>query len=191
MSPALLKFAECVEKSRAYKIGETGAFLGSEAVIVDVRARIRQINFRVRDVKVAAKNDWLFLFQLFQVGEKIFVPFLPIRQSREVALGIGNVNVHEKEIRKLGGEHAAFGVVLIHADVRRDVERFRFGENGRAGIAFAHGAIPMRFVMARPKLFHVVGRALDFLQAQNVRLLGIEKFQKIFLQHGAQAIDVP
>jgi hypothetical protein len=37
----------------------------------------------------------------------------------------------------------------------------------------------------------LVGGAFGFLQAKDVGLLSGEKFQKIFLQHGTQAVDIP
>jgi hypothetical protein len=67
--------------------------------------------------------------------------------------------------------------------VRRDIQRSRFDENGRAGITFAFGAIPKRRVMAGPKLFHIVCAAFDFLKTQHVGIFGVEKFEKIFLEH--------
>jgi hypothetical protein len=70
-------------------------------------------------------------------------------------------------------------------------KRPRPGENGRAGIALFLRAVPVGRVFGGPELLHVVGRAFGFLQAEDVGLLGVEKFQKVFLQHGAQAVDVP
>jgi hypothetical protein len=45
--------------------------------------------------------------------------------------------------------------------------------------------------MPRPELFDLIRRAFGFLEAQYIGFFGIEKFEKVFLQHGAQAVDVP
>ena len=79
MSPALFKFAEGVHEAGVHERAEPIAFLDGETVIAHIGFGIREINFRVRHIEVAAENDGLFLFQFFQVGEKIFVPHLAIR----------------------------------------------------------------------------------------------------------------
>src|ERR1039458_4754112 len=76
MSPALFEFAEGVEETGAHEGAETGAFLGCEAVVVDVGLRVREVNFRVRHVEVAAEDHGFFLFQLFEVTKKIPIPLL-------------------------------------------------------------------------------------------------------------------
>src|ERR1035437_9874473 len=57
MSPALLKFAERVHKTGVHKRGEAVALLNRETVVADVGLGIRQINFRVCHVEVAAEID--------------------------------------------------------------------------------------------------------------------------------------
>ena len=81
--------------------------------------------------------------------------------------------------------------MLGHADVRCDLQRTRLRENRRAGVTFRFRAIPIGCVMLRPELFHLVGRAFGLLQAKHVGFRGVEKPEKILLQHGAQAVDVP
>ncbi len=65
------------------------------------------------------------------------------------------------------------------------------GENGGAGIALFLRAVPVRRVSRGPELLDVVGAAFGFLQAKHVGFLGVEVIEKILLQHGAQAVDVP
>ena len=77
------------------------------------------------------------------------------------------------------------------AEVRCDLQRAEAGEDGRAGVALFLRAVPIGGIMPGPERFHIVRRAFGFLQTENVRLLGVEKFKEIFLQHGAHAIDVP
>ena len=77
----------------------------------------------MRHVEVAAENHGLFLLQLFEVTKKIPIPLLAVGEPCEFAFGVGHVNIDEKKIGELGGEHAAFLVVLGDADVRRDLQR--------------------------------------------------------------------
>ena len=45
--------------------------------------------------------------------------------------------------------------------------------------------------MLWPQLFNIFRCAFGFLQAQHVRFVLVKKFQKVFAQHGTQAIDIP
>ena len=191
MSPTRLEFAEGVHEARAHKRAEAVALLDGETVVADVGLGVREVNLGVRHVEVAAKDDGLFLLQLFQVAQKILVPNLTVRQPFQFALGVGRVNIHEEKILIFCGEHAAFVVVLGDAEMRRDFERNFFRENRRAGIAFFCGGVPKSRVARRPELLDLVGRAFGFLQAKDVGLLGVEEFKEFFLKHGAQAVDVP
>jgi len=145
----------------------------------------------VRHVEVAAEDHGFFLFQTFEVTKKIAIPLLAVGEPRQFALGVGNVNIDEKKVGELGGEHAAFLVVLGDADVRRDLQRTHPGKNGGAGITFLLRGVPIRRVGRGPELFDVVGAAFGFLKAKHVGFLSVEKIEEIFPQHGAQAIDIP
>jgi len=77
------------------------------------------------------------------------------------------------------------------ADVGGDLERAGAGENGGAGIALLLGAVPIGGVVARPELFDVVGGATGFLEAEDVGLFGVEEFEEVAFEEGAEAVDVP
>ena len=191
MSPALFKFAEGIEETSVYKGGEAVAFLDGEAVVANVGLGVGKVDLGVGDVEVAAKDDGLFLFQCFQVSQEITVPLLAVGEPGEIALGVGHINVDEVEIVGLGGQDAAFLVVLYNADVRGNGNGFFFNKNGGAGVTSFLGGIPEGFVVGRPELLDVFGCAFGFLKAEDVRALGIDEFEEIFLEHGAQAVDVP
>src|ERR1700677_3578270 len=110
MPPALLKFPEGIHEARVHKGGKAWAFLGRETVVVKIGARIGEVNFRVSHIKVAAKNYRLLFFETFQLSEKVMVPFLTIGEPGQIALGIGHVDVYEKEIVELRRLHAAFAI---------------------------------------------------------------------------------
>ena len=191
MTAALFEFAKSIQEAGFHERSETGALLHGEAVVLHVRFGMREIDLGVRHIQVTAENDGLSPFQFAEEAQENDVPLLAIGQAAEVALGIGDVDVHDKKVLKLRGEHAAFVIVFRDTDVRRDFQWAEAGEDGRAGITLAAGAVPIRGVVRRPKLFDVVRLALGFLQAKNIGLLGLEKFEKVFAQHGAEAIDVP
>ena len=52
-------------------------------------------------------------------------------------------------------------------------------------------AVPKCAIMSRPELFEIVRTAFDFLEAKDIGTFGIEKFQEVFLQDRAQAINIP
>src|SRR5213075_217768 len=64
-------------------------------------------------------------------------------------------------------------------------------EDGRAGVALFLRGVPIGGVGGWPELLDVVRTCLGFLQAENVRLLGVEVIEKILTQHGAQTVHVP
>lgn len=66
-----------------------------------------------------------------------------------------------------------------------------FGKNGSAGITGALGAVP-NFEIVGQVDNGLAGFGFGFLKAEDVRMLGIDKFlQGAFADDGAQAIDVP
>ncbi len=156
-----------------------------------LRFGVGEVNLGVRHIEIAAEDYGFLLFQFFEVAKKIAVPLLAIGEAGEFALGVGHINVHEKELGELRGEHAALVVVFGDANASRDVRRARAGEDGGAGVALFPGAVPIGRIVRRPELFDIVGAALGFLEAEHVRLLGVEILEKIFPQHRAQAVDVP
>jgi hypothetical protein len=162
-----------------------------EPVVLHVGRGVGQINFRVRDIKIATADDGLPLFETLEKLQKVLIPALAIRQPGEITLGVGDVNIDEKKVRILGGQHATFLIMLYYALVRRDLQRALLRKNRRAGITLLLRAIPIRGVMRRPELFDLFERTLHFLKAQNVGPFRRNKLQKVFLQHGAQAVDVP
>src|ERR1041385_6985968 len=91
MPAVLFKLAEGVEEARVYKRREAGALLGREAVVVNVGRGIRQVNFLVCYVQVAAEDDRLFSFELLGETEEVSVPLLAIGQPREFALRVRHI----------------------------------------------------------------------------------------------------
>ena len=143
VSPTLLEFPERVQEAGVHEGTEALTLLDGEAVVADVGLGIGEVQFGVRDVEVAAEDHRLFLFQLLEVGEEIPVPLLPVGQAGQIALGIGHIDIDEEEALGLGGEHAAFLVVLDDTQVRGNGKRAVFDEDGSAGVAALLGAVPI------------------------------------------------
>ena len=152
---------------------------------------IREINLGMRNIQIAAPDDRLFLFELLEEFQEVLVPLLAIGKARQLALGIRGVNVDEKKVGVFRRQHASFLVVFGDAEMRRDFKWAFFREDARAGITLLLRRVPISRVVRGPELFDLIGRTFGFLQTQDVRLLRLEKFEKVLLQHGAQAVDVP
>ena len=191
MTAALFKFPEGVHETGVHEVGETGAFLDGETVVADVGLGVRQVEFAVGHVEVAAEDDRFLAFELFQVFQKIGVPDLAIGEALQFALGVGDVNVDEVEVIEFGGLHAAFAVVLGDVDVRRDLKGALAGEDGGAGVAFLLGAVPIGGIGGGPELLDLVGGALGLLEAEDIRLFRLEVFEKVLFEDGAETVDVP
>src|ERR1044072_1212988 len=117
MSAAGFELAESVDEPGLPARRETSPFLGRKAVMVGIGPGIRQVQFGVRHIEVTAEDDRFYLFKFLEVAEEITVPLAPVRESREFLPGIGNIDVHQEKVGVLGGDHAAFVVVLgaVHA----------------------------------------------------------------------------
>src|SRR5260221_6017385 len=74
MSAAFFEFRESVDKARRQEPRKITPLLVSEPRVAPVRLWIGQIDFRVRHIQVAAKQDRLFPVELLQVLEKRRVP---------------------------------------------------------------------------------------------------------------------
>ncbi len=191
MLRAFLELTERIHKTRRHKRIEARPFFRGETVVLHVGFGIRKVDLRMCDVQVPAPDDGFFLLQLLKEFQEVLVPLLTIREAREFAFGIRGVNVDEEEVIILSGDDAPLLVVFRNAEMRRDLQRTLLGEDGRAGVTFLLGAVPIRRVVRGPELFDLIGRTLGFLEAQDVRFLGVEKFEKVLLQDSAQAVDVP
>jgi len=186
-----LKVTERIDKSCLDKRIKPSPLLLCETVASDIAPRVCEIQFRMRHIEIAAENDRLGFLKLPEVLQKIAVPLLPIRQTRKVALGIGDIDIDHVEVLEFSHEHAPFLVMFGDGDVWHDVERTFPRENRDTGIALLFSTIPVGLVTDRPELFDVVGRAFGFLEAQDVRLLALHVLEEILPQHRAQPVDVP
>ena len=85
MPAASLEFAKRVEEAGLQEGAKAGAFLGREAVVLQVGLRVGEINFGVRHVEVAAEDHRFSAFELLEVTEEVAVPLPPVGQAGEFA----------------------------------------------------------------------------------------------------------
>src|SRR5438128_8579192 len=106
MPTALLELTERVEETRLHQRVEAGAFLLREAMVVDVGFGMGEVHLRVRYVEIPAKDHWLAPLELLEVTEEGAVPLPAVREPGEFALRVGHIDVYEKKVGILGGEHS-------------------------------------------------------------------------------------
>ena len=157
---------------------------------MDVGFGVLDVDFGVGHVQIAAEDHGLFLFQPLQIGQKSVLPLHAVGQAGQTVLGIGGVHGDEKEVRELQGDHPALMVKFVDADAIPHGQRLLPGEYRRAGIALLFGVIPV-LMIARQLQRDLPGLQLGFLEAENVRVQGVERVLKSLAHHGPQAVHIP
>ena len=121
------------------------------------------------------------------------VPLLAIVQAEEFRSGIGRIDIDQKEVRELRGDHPPFGVVLGKAEAVMHCQGRNAGGYGRTGIPFALGRMSVEFVPqhAFEGLLHLFRIGLGLLKTQYVGIAVVQKSVKVLFHHGADAVHVP
>src|ERR1051326_173735 len=143
MPAAGLELAESVEEPGLYERGETGSFLGSKAVMIDIGLGMGKVEFGVRHIEVTAEDDRFLLFKLLEMAEEITVPLASVGEPREFLPGVGDIDIHQEKVRVLGGDRASFVVVVGDAEAVRHMQWAGFCEDGSAGVALLLRGIPV------------------------------------------------
>ena len=189
-----MEVAEGVGEAGTEEIGEALALLIGEAGAHAVGFGAGEVDFLVGDVEIATEDDG-FLVSGFEVGEVFaegFVPGHAVVEAAESVLSVGGVNSDEDEVRVDGGDDTAFFVVLVDAHVVDDVERFRFGKDGGAGVTGFFGGVPVGLVVAEFEgEFDLLRASFRFLKAEDVGVESEDVFGEGLFEDGADAVDVP
>ena len=194
MAGAFFELAEGVDEAGVEQGGEVVALLVGEAGAAVVGLGVGDVELGVGDVEIAAADDGFAAgFEALEVREERGVPLAgAVVEAREAALRVGLVEVDEEKLGELGGDHAAFAVVLGEAEAEGDVERLLAGEDDGAAVAFFLGAVPVGRVAGGPlDVLDVAGVRFGFLEADDVGSGGGHVVEEAFLQGGADAIHVP
>lgn len=191
MAAAWFEFPEGVEEAGVEYGLESGAFLGGEAVVAEVGFRVREVQFGVGDVEIAAEDYGLGGLESAKEGQERPVPVLSIVEAGQFPLGVGDVDVDEEEVGELGGEHSSFAVMRGNADAGGYVEGAMSGEDGGAAVTLLLGGVPVGGIGGGPALLDVVGAGFGFLEAEDVGAVVLEVVQEVLAQHRAETVDIP
>ena len=123
---------ERVGEARYEKLRHLLAFLVGEACILAVRLGILEVDFRMRDVEIAADNDGLLRVERQEVGAKRLFPLHAVGEALKAALRIRRVDRHEVEFIELQRDDPSFVIVLFDADPIADGKRLDAAEDSRS-----------------------------------------------------------
>ena len=79
--PLRIKIAESVDKSIFQYFGKTASLFVRKTGIPTIGLRIFQINLLMCHIQISRIDHRLFLFQFFQISQKIRLPLHPVIQS--------------------------------------------------------------------------------------------------------------
>ena len=161
---------------------------------VVVRVGAGQIDALVRHIQISAAHDRLVFSQPLEVGPERHIPFLSERKPLQTRRTVGGVDRDEVEVVELGGGDPSFIVQLVHTDAMGHLQGFHPREDGGAAVALfdrrrtVDVPIPGQAEQGFPNLV-ILG--LGFLKTQHVEAAASQPRFKVFLHHGAHAVDVP
>lgn len=192
MARTFFEMAEGVDEAGGQECTKPVPLLVAETGIAHVFLRTREVDLFVRDVQVAANDHRLGLFEGLQIGEKITVPRLTVRQAHQLVLRVGHIDVDQIIVGKLHRDHAAFLIVRGDADAVENIHRLMPREHRGAAVTFLHGGVPEGRIAVGPgHMLHIPRVAFGFLEANNIGPVDAEMIEKALLQHGTQAVHIP
>ena len=102
------------------------------------------------------------------------------------------INAHHRQITKVGAKETAFVVVkrLVHAV--NDAVGFLFRDESHAAVAFLLRGKPIVMVAHHLKVHQrdLVGRGLQLLKAEYIRLIIVDPLQQAFVDGRTDAVHV-
>ena len=112
--PRRIQGAKRVEKAVGQQVGEALPLLARESGRLAVRLRVRQVDFLVGDVQVAAPDHRLHAVQLLELLAERPFPCQAVLEAHEAAARVRYVGVDEEEVGVLGYQGSAlFGELLL------------------------------------------------------------------------------
>ena len=188
-----------VEEAGRQQFAEFAALFVSEAGVMVICFRVLEVDVFMGDVEVATENHGLLGVEALKIRAEGVFPCHAVCEALEtplavrgvaVDLAVRGVAVDEVEVRQFERDDATFVVVFGDTDAVHDGERLDAREDGRAGIAFLFGTVPI-LVVARQVEDGLAFLHLRFLQGKDVSIEGAERFHEALFEAGAQAVDVP
>lgn len=168
-----IEVTECVDEAQRQQLGEPITLLLSEAGVLLVRLRIRQVHFLMGNIHVTSDYHRLLLVQLLDVGVEDVVPFQALVQGHQTATRVDDVDGNDEELFELGGDHALLVGEARVWEVEDDLFRLDFTEKANSAEALAK--VPVSVIAFDLELLWDIleGSALDFLWIRG-------RFSKIF-----------
>ena len=181
--------SERVDEASVQQCGKFCALFVAETRALMISFGMFKVNRLMRDVEVTADNHGLDGVQLRQMFAENFFPTQTTFEPFEV-VRIRDVSAYEKNFAQVERDNSTFSVKFRIADAERDFAGLDACENRRARVTFAFAEIPKLFVTVNVDN-RLTGLHANFLHGENVRVDLAEAADKIFLQTGAQTVDVP
>ena len=190
----VVEMSERIDETIGQQTVDPRAFLGQEAGIGLVLFWPGQIDGPVCGIDITAQDDVLLLFadrvQRVQAG---VVEIHFVLQTLGPLTAVGEVDVHQHEIGVMGHDDPALIVEFFDAEPRIDAFGLDLAVQGRAAVALSLAGTEETFVAVDVQQFigQLFGVGLGLLQAQDIRLFGVEPLEKVLLQDRPNPIDIP
>ena len=172
------------------QLSHLGAFLVGETGVEVVCGGVLEVDLLVGHVHIAADNDAFAGREAAKVLSEGVLPLHTVWQAAQAVLGVGGIDVHQVELRKLQRNDAAFRIVLFDAYAVCDAQRMLAGVDCRSGVALLLGVVPVGLI-AQEFQVQLPGLQLSLLQAYEVSVKGLEDVREALPGYGAEAVHVP
>ncbi len=105
--------SERIDKTGIQQGSHFFSFLQGKAGVAAVGFCIFQIDLLMRDIQIPANNNRFYGVQLLKIASEPILPFQSVRQSRQIALGIGRIDIHQIKGVKLQRDDSPFLLLLL------------------------------------------------------------------------------
>lgn len=129
-----IALAEYVDESDIQESVESMALLQGKSMLPFVLFRMFEIDRLMGDIEISTQDDRFMRLKFCDKIPHRLIPYLPIGQTREVFLGIGDIGRDVVEILELEGERSSL-VIRFRSDAVHNREGWDFGQDGGAGIS--------------------------------------------------------
>ena len=187
-----MQIPEGICESCFEKFCHLASLLVRETRVSPVGLRILEIDLVVRNIEVAAVDDWLCPVKLTHILSHGIFKLAAVADPGKSVLGIRNVAAYEEEFRILECYDSPL-VIMVSVDAiayrNGFAERFA-GKDSRSRIPLLFGLVVEFIIIFRMKI-SLPCLHLSFLQAEKIRVQCIEYIFKSLAQNSPEAIDIP
>jgi hypothetical protein len=156
--------------------------------------RIFEVYGLMCDIQVSTEDHRFMLLKLGEKSTHCSVPFLTIRQSCEVILGIRDIRIDVVEILEFESECTTF-IVSFRANTIHHGKWWDFREYGGARISWTLRGIEDALVSHRLDDIGLCDNLLrfgfDLLKTNNIRIQFLKNLRESFFHHSSDSVYVP